>query len=99
MKVVSWERNTGQGARHETQIWTRLDDGTEAWVPVSSPAWSHAAVYLGRRFGHTGYELEVADGRPEWVRAYHCSNSGRVTIDVGSMVGPDGISVPVPSSE
>ena len=72
MKIVSFERQTGKGARHETQLW----DGY-SWWPVSEMT---AAIRVGREDGYHVWEIDLPDVRPDEVRAYHRSNSGKVSI-------------------
>lgn len=74
MKVTSWERTTGMGARHCTEVAT-----AEGWCRVGD---LEGAQFLNRVNGFNVYEIEVEDGTP--IRAYHRSNSGVIRIVEGA---------------
>lgn len=86
--VMSYERMTGMGARHETQV---LADGV--WYPVSQYP---TAQHVRRENGFEVWTLEAPGVLPSDVRAYHRSNSGGETMTVGfECHGYQGEDVPV----
>lgn len=72
--IVSFERSTGMGARHGTQI--QATNGE--WYFVSD---FPAARKINRMDGFNVYVIHDHDNSP--FREYHRSNSGNVTIADG----------------
>jgi len=81
MKILSYERTTGMGAHHATQL--QYSDGS--WGDLSE----YGGVHINRVDGFEVYEyivdLELWPDfdRAKHVRAYHRSNTGKITISPG----------------
>lgn len=69
-KLISYERTTGMGARHCTQILL-----ADEWVALSD---LQEAKHLRRDNGFEVFELEITPDVK--YRAYHRSNSGNENI-------------------
>ena len=80
-KIISYERTTGMGAHHATQM--LFGDGT--WSDVSE----YGGQHIRRVNGWEVYEYTVdlalwpEFDRARHVRAYHRSNSGNETVVPG----------------
>ena len=92
MKVYSFERATGMGACHQTELRGQDDEG-EYWYPLSS---DRLAERVDQREGFTVFCVEDNLSVDE-VRAFHRTNSGAVEIVPGHETRGWGRDVPAGS--